>query len=389
MKIAVVGGAGAMARVMLLDLVASKDVEKILVADLSLEAASAVIEKLDDDRLEAAAIDVRDVESTAGVIEGYDVVINSTQYDHNLDVMKAALRARLHYVDLGGLFHTTRKQLTLDDEFREAGLLALLGAGSTPGITNVMARYAADKLDHVEAIAIKVGAADLAPSSRFSTPYSLDTVIDECAMSPYIFEDDHWVELPPFSGAECVTFPSPIGASTAHYTLHSEVATFPLSFKSKGVRHVTYQLALPEELVRTIKTLVDLNLTDDGPRDVKGVTVRPRDVLRAVLRPRTAPNAKTPNDCDCLRVEVSGTRSGRPITVTLESLIFPHEAWHAGAGARHTGVPSSVLAQMIASGAIKERGTRSPEECVPPIPFFEELAQRGIHVDAIVRETLR
>lgn len=388
MKIAVLGGAGAMARITLLDLVTCKDIEKILVADLSLEAATAVIEKLDDERLEAAAVDVRDIEATAAIIEGYDVVINSTQYYFNLEVMRAALQAGVHYIDLGGLFHMTRKQVTLDDAFREAGLLAILGSGSTPGITNVMARYAVDKLDQVEAIDIKIGAADLSSSSKFSTPYSLDTVIDECAMSPYIYEDEHWVELPPFSGGEDVTFPSPIGAATAHYTLHSEVATFPDSFKAKGVRRVTFRLALPEEFVRTIKTLVDLNLADDKPRDVKGASVRPRDLLLEVLRPRTAPSNAMPNDCDCLRVEVSGTRSGRKVTVTLESLIMPHAAWRASAGSLDTGVPPSIMAQMIARGVIKERGTRSPEECVPPIPFFEELARRGMHVDAIVRETL-
>lgn len=388
MKIAVLGGAGAMARITLLDLVSCKEIEKILVADLSLEAATAVIEKLDDDRLEAAAVDVRDVEATAAILEGYDVVINSTQYYFNLEVMRAALQARVHYIDLGGLFHMTRKQVTLDEAFRSAGLLAILGSGSTPGITNVMARYAVDKLDQVDAIDIKIGAADLDPASTFSSPYSLDTIIDECAMSAYVFEDEHWIEVPPFSGSEDVTFPSPIGGATAHYTLHSEVATFPISFKAKGVRRVTFRLALPAEFVRTVKTLVDLNLTDATPREVRGVTVKPRDVLLDVLRPRVVPTDTMPNDCDCLRVDVVGTRNGRRVTVTLESLVFPHEAWRASAGALDTGVPPSIMAQMIARGDIKERGTRSPEECVPPLPFFEELAHRGIHVDAIVRETL-
>ena len=377
-----------MARITLLDLVSCKEIERILVADLSLEAATAVIESLDDERLEAAAVDVRDVEATAAIIEGYDVVINSTQYYFNLEVMKAALLAKAHYIDLGGLFHMTRKQVTLDDDFRKAGLLAILGSGSTPGITNVMARYAVDKLDQVEAIDIKIGAADLDPGSAFSSPYSLDTIIDECAMSPYIYDDDHWIELPPFSGGENVTFPSPIGAATAHYTLHSEVATFPVSFKAKGIHRATFRLALPEEFVKTVKTLVDLNLADDTPRDIRGVSVKPRDVLLNVLRPRPGASDTMPNDCDCLRVDVSGSRGGRKVTITLESLVFPHEAWRASAGALDTGVPPSIMAQMIARGDIKERGTRSPEECVPPLPFFEELARRGMHVDAIVREPL-
>lgn len=377
-----------MARITLQDLMSSKDVGAVLVADLSLDAARGVLEKLDDERLEATAVDVRDVEATARVIEGYDVVINSTQYYFNMQVMKAALQAGVHYVDLGGLFHMTRSQVTLDEEFRAAGLLAVLGSGSTPGITNVMARYAADRLEQVDAIDIKIGAADLDPSSVFSSPYSLDTVIDECVMSPYVYEDDQWIELPPFSGAEEITFPAPVGTATAHYTLHSEVASFPVSFKQKGVRRVTFRLALPVEFVRTIKTLVDLNLTDDTPRNIRGVVVRPRDVLLDVLRPPGVRSDAMPNDCDCLRVEVSGTRNGRSVTVTLESLVFPHQQWRASAGALDTGVPPSIMAQMIARGDIAERGVKSPEECIPPMPFFEELARRGMHVDAIVREAL-
>jgi saccharopine dehydrogenase-like NADP-dependent oxidoreductase len=388
MKIAVLGGAGAMARITLHDLISNPDVKQILVGDLHLEAATAVLEKLDDERLEAAEIDVRDVDATARLLEGYDVVINSTQYYFNMQVMKAALQAGVHYIDLGGLFHMTRKQITLDDEFRAAGLLAVLGSGSTPGITNVMARYAADKLDSVDAIDIKIGATDLDPSSTFSTPYSLETIIDECAMSPYIYEDEQWIELPPFSGGEEVAFPPPVGAATAHYTLHSEVASFPLSFKSKGIRRATFRLALPADFVRTVKTVVDLNLADDTPREIRGVNVRPRDVLLDVLRPRGVPTDTMPNDCDCLRVEVSGTRNGRPVTITLESLVFPHQAWRASAGALDTGVPPSIMAQMIARGDIAERGVKSPEECIPPVPFFEELARRGMRVHAITRESL-
>src|SRR6201999_1036119 len=116
----------------------------------------------------------------------------------------------------------------------------------------------------------------------------------------------------------------------------SEVATFPLSFKNKGVRRVTFRLALPAEFVRTIKTLTDLNLADDTPRDIRGVTIRPRDVLLEVLRPRPVVSDEMPNDCDCLRVDVSGTRSGHPVTITMESLVKPHQTWRASAGALDT-----------------------------------------------------
>src|SRR5437764_630332 len=104
-----------MGRVTLHDLLQSADVEHVLIGDLNLEAATALLETMGDERLEAAAMDVRDVEGTARLIEGCDVLINSTQYYFNIEVMRAALQAGIHYIDLGGLFHMTRKQVLLHE----------------------------------------------------------------------------------------------------------------------------------------------------------------------------------------------------------------------------------------------------------------------------------
>src|SRR5205085_11976840 len=107
-------------------------------------------------RAEAAAADLPN--ATAGVaditspsladsIAGVDAVAACIPYRLNLAVMDACLAARVHYADLGGLFHTTLPQWELHDRFADAGLSAVLGIGSAPGITNVLARAGADRLD--------------------------------------------------------------------------------------------------------------------------------------------------------------------------------------------------------------------------------------------------
>ena len=78
--------------------------------------------------------------SLAAALDGCDVLVNAASYRVNLDAMRACLEAGCHYLDLGGLYRVTGRQLELDDEFERAGLLALLGIGSSPGKTNVMAR---------------------------------------------------------------------------------------------------------------------------------------------------------------------------------------------------------------------------------------------------------
>src|SRR5437870_10652976 len=100
-----------------------------------------------DFRLEGAEhLDARDPGSLARALEGADVVVNAADYRLNLAVMRGALTAGAHYVDLGGLFHVTLKQLELDEEFREAGLTAILGMGSAPGKTNLLAAAGARRL---------------------------------------------------------------------------------------------------------------------------------------------------------------------------------------------------------------------------------------------------
>ena len=115
-------------------------------------------------RASAGALDIRDRDAAVAALDGADVLLNTASYRVNLDAMEVALAAGAHYVDLGGLFHVTREQLGLDARFREAGLLAVLGMGSTPGKTNVMAARAVELLgDDVERIVVGAAGRDPDP----------------------------------------------------------------------------------------------------------------------------------------------------------------------------------------------------------------------------------
>ena len=86
------------------------------------------------------------VDDLAARLRHSDVLVNAASYRINLEAMQACLTACCHYLDLGGLYWTTRRQLGLSHEFEQAGLLALLGIGSSPGKTNVMARHGVELL---------------------------------------------------------------------------------------------------------------------------------------------------------------------------------------------------------------------------------------------------
>ena len=94
-------------------------------------------------------VDLRNHAALVRILRGHAVVINSTSHHFNLPVMRAALAAGIHYLDLGGLFHFTRRQLKLDSAFRRKNLTAILGMGCAPGIANLLARWAARGMERV------------------------------------------------------------------------------------------------------------------------------------------------------------------------------------------------------------------------------------------------
>lgn len=387
MKIVVLG-AGAMGQVTIKDLCESPDVAEVLMADLSLERVEALKKQFNKPKLKTAKADVTDIPGLAAVLKGYDAVINCSPYVFNLNVMEAALEAGCHYLDLGGLFHVTRRQMELNEKFEKKNLLAVLGMGAAPGMTNVMAACAADEMDTVSSIDIYAASVDLVTGNHpFLPPYALDTILDEYFLSPYVFEDGEFKEVPPMSGEHVHDFPQPVGRASSFLTLHSEVATLPLTYKNKGVKRVTYRLGLPSLFHERCKFLVDLGFGDKESMKIDGAELKPRRILQAMIDRHPVPTSD-PDDCEVIRVDVAGTKGGRQILCRLETTVLAHKEWKISCGALDTGVPPSIVAQFICSGEIKQRGVRAPETCVPADKFFQELAKRNMEMRKITDEVL-
>jgi lysine 6-dehydrogenase len=381
--IVVLGGAGAMGRITVRDLAetASADVA-VIVADRDGAAARRLAREMPR-RVTSRQADAAAPASLARALEGAAVVVNACHHSFNLRVMDAALRAGCHYCDLGGLFHVTRQQLERDGRFRRAGLLAVCGIGSAPGIVNVMARAAADELDRVTDIHIAVGTRDATPRrgrSLLETSYSIETVLDEASQPAALFTGGALWFVEPLSRAEAVRFPAPVGLQHPACTLHSELATLPQSFKHKGVRDVSFRIAFPGDLTDRLRFLHGLGLTSTDPLAIRGRTIVPRDVLLALLAaaPRSTP-AGPRDEYEVLRVTVRGKQGRRPVDLVLDCHVPGMPSWGIGVDI-DTGAPPSIVAQMLAAGAIDARGVLPPELAVPAGPFFRELKRRGMRI---------
>src|SRR5262245_17827095 len=280
--------------------------------------------------------------------------------------MRAALAARVPYADLGGLYHGSIKQFALHDDFEKASVPALLGMGSTPGITNVMAGELARGLDSVEAIHVRVGCVDRSASGPLPVPYALDTVLDEFSLEPIVFRDGRAEAVPPMSGRETIEFPAPVGRVEAIYTLHSEVAMFPRSFP--GLREASFKVAFEPEFTRKVAFLVELGFASRE----KTHGASPREVLIELAARQTVPPGE-PRDCDALRVELEGRRGGSAVHRRADMVVLPHPEWKVAAGSLDTGVPLSIAGQLLASRTIRTPGVLCPETTVPAELFFDML----------------
>ena len=386
MRLVVLGGGGAMGRITVRALAEDERVEQVTVADVSLAAAQRTIAWLATGREKASAVaaDVRDTAALTALLAEADVALNATDYPFNLDVMRASLAARVSYADLGGLFHMTRRQYEHDSEFREAGLTAVLGIGSTPGITNILTRIAADQLETVERLDVRIGSSDEAPAgATFAPPYSLRTILDECTLEPMVYEDGVWRAVTPMSGEEAIQFPQPVGAMTAMYTLHSEVALFPVSFCDRGLRHASFKIAFPPEFLAQLRLIVDLGLARTDTIKVRAgkgrsAQIVPRETLIALIAERQAPiENREPNDCDVLRVVAQGTRDSQDVELVEEMVVRPYIPWRVGAGEIDTGVPLAIAGMLLGRGG-HPTGALGAECVFDPQEFLRELARYGM-----------
>jgi lysine 6-dehydrogenase len=367
MRVAILGAGGTIAPAIVRDLAESDEAEELLLLDIDEARARSVADAHGEGKARAERVDARaepEAEgSLARALEGSDVLVNSASYRVNLDAMAACLRAGCHYLDLGGLYWMTELQLELDRQFERDGLLGLLGMGSAPGKTNLMARMATREVDgEVASIQVAAAGRDLDPPDGFSIPYALQTLLDELTMQPVVLRGGSPQSIDPMSDGGLVDFGEPIGEAETIHTLHSELRTFGGSF---GCGEASFRLGLKPQLLSVLRELT---------------TASEAEVQRKAAE-ALPPSARTVS----VHV-VDASANGRAVRV--RAVTEPMERWGIGGGVVSTATPAAAAVRLLARGAITERGVLPPESCVDPDALFAELVPRGCRVEVKVEETV-
>lgn len=337
------------------------------------------------------AVDARNTEALARALTaaGAEVLVNAASYRVNLAAMEGALAAGCHYVDLGGLFHTTRLQLALHERFVAVGRTAVVGMGASPGKTNLLASLAAASLESVEELHVSAAATDPTPAGHtgLTAPYAIETILDELTLPAVVLRDGVLEEVDALTFGGEIDFAAPIGVRDSVFTLHSELATFPASFP--GLRAASFRLSLAPALAERVELLARCGLADLEPLALPdGTSVVPRQVLLAALARRGATVPPSANTTAVHLVDAVGQRGGSAVTVRAAAVTVPHSGWGLGGGIVSTAGPAAEAARRLLRGDVARSGVLAPEAAFPAAAFLEALTRTGctITVSEIERE---
>ncbi len=349
------------------------EVTQVTLCDINqqqLEAAQAKLSGLEGgQKLSTVQLDVRDLAATSKLMAGHDAVVGALERPVIGFGIRAAAAAKVPLVDL--LWPFEEEAAALKQVVESAGSLAVVGCGVEPGLTEIMARYLAEKLDRIDELHIKCGGIPEKPAP----PLGYKIVFGGKRM-PLWEGDAHVVEngqlkaVPRYSGAHAVQFPG-VGQVEAW-----NEEFFPWLMDLDVLKHLksgTQMTVRWPGYAEKASVLWELDLVSTKPIDVNGVQVAPKDLLDAVLYPHVKLE-EGDRDITCFRVEASGEKKGRPRRYKIETVDRYDEELGFTSMARTTGFTGAIVARMVARGELKAKGMFNPEQLITG-PLFDRLVE--------------
>jgi saccharopine dehydrogenase (NAD+, L-lysine forming) len=369
--------------------------ERVVLADLSPERVRSVVAGFGEpDRFAAERVDASDQEDLVDLIARVrpDAVLNACDPRFNEPIFAAAFAGKVTYLDMAMTLSRPHpehpyeqpgtmlgeRQLEQHQAWEEEGLLALVGMGVEPGLSDVFAAYAAEHLfSSVKEVGVRDGSDLVVEGYDFAPTFSIWTTIEECLNPPLVWERERgFYTTPPFSEPEVFEFPEGIGKVQCVNVEHEEVVLIPRCVECE---RVTFKYGLGEEFIDVLRTLHKLGLDATEPVSVRGVKVAPRDVVAATLPdPATLGERMTGRTCAGTWVTGTGT-DGEPRSTYLYHVVDNEDTmreYGSQAVVWQTAINPIVALELLDEGTWKGTGVLGPE-AFPASPFLERLNELG------------
>ncbi len=334
--------------------------------------------------IEIAQVDADDVRQTVELIQRVkpELLINVALPYQDLSLMDACLETGVDYLDTANYEPPDEAkfeykwQWAYQERFESAGIMALLGSGFDPGVTNVFCAYAQKELfDEIDTIDIlDCNGGD--HGHPFATNFNPEINIREITQRGRYWEEGEWKEIDPMSESMMFDFPG-VGERRAFLLYHEELES--LSKNIRGLKRIRFWMTFGEEYLTHLRVLQNVGLTSIEPIDYEGRAIVPIQFLKALLPdPSTlGENYTGQTSIGCL---VEGRKDGQPRKVFIYNICDHEESWkevRAQAVSYTTGVPTMVGSKMMLSGTWRGKGVFNVEQ-FDPQPFLDELAVRGL-----------
>ena len=372
---AVFGATGMQGRIATKDLLANK--YSVLLCGRDKSRVEDLLKK-HKNKTEFEHIDAENIKLMTRILKKHkiDVVVNCIEGDWNLNVLAACVKTKTNCVDLDTNIPKTKKQFAMDSLLKRKNLVSITGCGSVPGIGNVMLKHAAPKFDSFHTI--KCGYDWKSNIKKFVVPFSILTITEEFLSPASVLRDGKIKKIKNPMDTLTICYPRNIGKQKCFDDEHQETYTFQHYYKNKGLKNVECFAGFPKHSFDRINTLIELGMASKEPIDFKGVKIRPIDFLTQVLKRIKVP--KGYKETENLWLHVFGEKDGKKKEIKMECIIHTLKGWEEDYTNIDTGMPISIMAQMIKKGIVKEKGAFSPEGVIPTEYFFNELAKRKMRV---------
>jgi saccharopine dehydrogenase (NAD+, L-lysine forming) len=355
--------------------------EKMVLADYNLERAMTVQKRLGTiDKYPMEQIDARDIRQIVQVARkhGVDLIMNAVSNFYNDTIFDAAYEAGCNYLDMAMSDYGANMgshQWNQAAKWEGKGLLAILGNGMDPGVSDIFAKYASLELfDEIDEIGIRDGAALEVSGYEFAPAFSILDTIEECTDAPLVWEKGRgWYTIPAFEKIEVFNFPEGIGPLEVVDIEHEEVALIPRYIPCK---RVTFKYGLGEKFINVIKVIKMLGLHQKEPVSVKGVMVSPIEVVAACL-PDPASLGDKMNGKTCVGTWVTGVKDGKQREVYIYQVTDNQESmqnYGCQAVSLQTATGPVIVMELLAEGIWNGRGVYG-SEAFDPHPFLAKMME--------------
>jgi len=342
------------------------------------------VQQMHKRKIDVAQVDADNVPETVALIRRVkpDLVINVALPYQDLTIMDACLEAGVNYMDTANYEprdvakYEYKWQWAYKERFEKAGLMALLGAGFDPGVTNVFCAYAQkhlfDEVHTVDIVDCNAGS----HGKAFATNFNPEINIREVTQNGRYWENGKWIDTKPMEIAQTFDFPG-VGDRKAYLIYHEELESLVLNIK--GLKRIRFWMTFGDEYLTHLRVLQNIGMTRIDPVDYKGTKIIPIEFLKRLL-PDPASLAEGYTGKTSIGCIFEGKKDGKTKKAFVYNICDHAETYkevRSQAVSYTTGVPAMVAAMMMLRGEWKKAGVIHVEQ-MNPDPFLEELGKRGL-----------